>query len=362
MAIKGFSEPKRIPRIGKIYLGIKRSNGNKEYPSAVDYFVVRADGGNTSETAAQAFHETYGPEPRELTIAFPSNDPEDFMPQYLASYRGGGGRSELWCKGNGETARRMDGQGGYVDIDCLYQDCPMFQQKKCKPLTRLLFLLPDVAGIGIWELDTTSYYSAQNLGSSVHLYRQMMGGRISMIPMTLRVVPQSVNPEGTMKTVYVLDLQLENVKWRDVIHRLPRLELTESAKIVEPSDDMPDDLYVEDSLVTDKDIQHTPTPSRPQRSTSPQPEPSTTMNEDRDDIYGTVAETEVKPNRRGEEVARLKLATHDGEIVEAMTIDPDLVSSIKSIGGGQVVCIQTIPSQQWSNRLQLVKLEFDPAM
>ena len=71
MTIKGFSEPKRIPRIGKIYLGIKKSNGNKEYPSAVDYFVVRPDGVNTSETAAQAFHETYGPEPRELTIAFP---------------------------------------------------------------------------------------------------------------------------------------------------------------------------------------------------------------------------------------------------------------------------------------------------
>ena len=373
MTIKGFSEPKRIPRIGKIYLGIKKSNGNKEYPSAVDYFVVRPDGVNTSETAAQAFHETYGPEPRELTIAFPSNDPEDFMPQYLASYHGGGGRSELWCKGNGETARRMDGQGGYVEIDCLYQDCPIFQQKKCKPLTRLLFLLPDVAGIGIWELDTTSYYSAQNLGSSVHLYRQMMGGRISMIPMTLRIIPQSVNPEGTIKTVYVLDLQLENVKWRDMINRLPRLELTDAAKIVEPSDEMPDDLYVEDSLVTEQDIQRTPSPtnhrppqaarsSRPQSSTPPQPEPSTQTNEDVKDIFGTVAETEVKPNRRGEEVARLKLATHDGEMVEAMTIDPELVSSIKGIGGGQVVCIQTIPSQQWSNRLQLVKLEFDPAM
>ena len=369
--IHGFSEPKRIPRIGKIYLGVKRSNGTKDYPSAVDYFVVRADGGNTSEDAARAFHEAYGPEPREITIAFPSDDPENFMPQYLASYHGGGGRSELWCKGDGLKARRMDGQGGYVEMDCLYQDCPIYQQKKCKPLTRLLFLLPDVEGIGVWELDTTSYFSAQNLGSSVQLIRQLTRGRIAMIPLKLRLIPQSVSPEGTTKTVYVLDLQLVNVKLMELLNRIPTLELAESTQLVEPSDDMPDDLFIDSSLVTDNDIQHAPTTSqrqqstqasRPQRSTPPQPEPSTQTDDDVKDIFGTVAETEVKPNRRGEEVARLKLATHDGEMVEAMTIDPELVSSIKGIGGGQVVCIQAIPSQQWSNRLELVKLEFDPAM
>ena len=369
--IHGFSEPKRIPRIGKIYLGLKKNNGTKDYPSAVDYFVVRADGGNTSEDAARAFHEVYGSEPREITIAFPSDDPENFMPQYLASYRGGSGRSELWCKGDGLKARRMDGQGGYVEMDCLYQDCPIYQQKKCKPLTRLLFLLPDVEGIGVWELDTTSYFSAQNLGSSVQLIRELTSGRIAMIPLQLRVIPQSVSPEGTMKTVYVLDLQLTNIKLMDLLTRIPRLERAEPKQLIEPSEDMPDDLFIESNLVTDNDIQHTPAPSqrqqstqpsRPERSTPPQPEPSAKTNEDiGDSVIGAVAETEIK-KVKGKDIGRIMVASMDDEKVEALTANPKLLSMLRNIQDGELVSLKTVPSTQWKDRLELLNIEPNPAV
>jgi len=255
--IKGFSEPKRVPRVGKIYLGVKSQNSSgKEYPTAVDYFVVRSDGINTMDSAAEAFHKVYGDEPREITIAFPSDDLENIMPQYLAAYRGGGGRSELWCKGDGETAGRADGSGGYVQIPCMYRDCPIYVDGKCKELTRLLFLLPDVEGIGVWELDTTSYHSAQNLVSSIQLIRQLTRGKISMIPLTLRVVPRTVNPDGRTKTVWVLDLKLENVKLADLINRIPQLGDIEPMQIVEPinHNEMPEDLYVETNVVTELDI------------------------------------------------------------------------------------------------------------
>ena len=372
--IHGFSEPKRIPRIGKIYLGVKReNNGGKSFPSAVDYFVVRADGGNTSEDAARAFHEVYGPEPREITIAFPSDHPENFMPQYLASYHGGGGRSELWCKGDGLKARRMDGQGGYVEMDCLYQDCPIYQQKKCKPLTRLLFLLPNVEGIGVWELDTTSYFSAQNLGSSVQLIRQLTRGRIAMIPLQLRVIPQSVSPEGTMKTVYVLDLQLTNIKLMELLNRIPTLELAESTQLVEQSDEMPDDLYVESNLVTDKDIQHAPAPAQKAQSriapskNQSNDEPASSVppektNEDvGDNVIGSVAETKIKKTEQGY-VGRITVASVTDELIEALTGDVDVLSVLKTVKDGDLVALKTRPSEQWTNKLEIVALELNPAM
>ncbi|QRF24951.1 hypothetical protein FY534_13620 (plasmid) [Alicyclobacillus sp. TC] len=133
MPIKGRSDIYRVPRVGKIHLGVKKvsDKSGHEYPSAVDYFVVKADD-TTSEAAAQAFQSVYGDKPREITICFPSDDPDQFFPQWLSSYRSVGGRYELFCRGDGEVAYRVDGQGGRVQMPCAYQDCPLYQEKNAK--------------------------------------------------------------------------------------------------------------------------------------------------------------------------------------------------------------------------------------
>lgn len=364
--IKGFSEPKRIPRVGKIYLGVKTENtSGKQYPTATDYFVVRPDGVNTSDGAATAFYSVYGQEPREITVAFPSDDPENFMPQYLAAYRGGGGRHELWCKGDGETAGRADGAGGYLTIPCGYRECPIYQENKCKELTRLLFLLPDVEGIGVWELDTTSYHSAQNLVSSIQLIRQLTRGKIAMIPLKLRVVPKVVNPDGKTKTVYVLDLKLENIKLMDLLNRIPQLGMEEPMQLVDPinHNEMPDDLYVDRNLVDDNDIQSvssdTPPPetasrNRTQRNTTA---PQQRLPEISEDV-AAVAEVEFKPfEGKAEGIALLKLADYQSnQLVEVITTDPSLLQTIKSLQLGTVVRWDCVTSERFRNRKELSNL------
>lgn len=358
--IKGFSEPKRIPRVGKIYLGVKSQSGSgKEYPTATDYFVVRADGVNTSESAAQAFYKAYGPEPREITIAFPSNDPENFMPQYLAAYRGGGGRSELWCKGDGEVAGRADGQGGYTPIPCQYRDCPIYMDGKCKELTRVIFLLPDVEGIGCWELDTTSYHSAQNLVGSIQLIRQITRGQISMIPLTLRVVPKVVNPDGRTKTVYVLDLKLENIKLMDLLTKIPQLGSGEPMQLVEPVNDheMPDDLYVNDNLVTDADVQGTGQPVPTQPSTPPPFQDDETLSDVNEDGVAAVSDISWKPyNNDAHGIALVKLADVSGELVEVITTEPQFTQTLKGLRPGAAVRYKCAESQRFAKRKEFTDL------
>ncbi len=61
MPIHGLSEVRRMPRVGKLRLGIKatsKKTGN-QFPKAVDYFVCNADA-STSAEAAQAFRAVYG--------------------------------------------------------------------------------------------------------------------------------------------------------------------------------------------------------------------------------------------------------------------------------------------------------------
>ena len=70
MSIKGLSETRRLPRLGKIRLGEKvEGKGGKEYPKATDHFVV------PEEVAA-----VYGNEPKRLNIMFPLNEfPSQFL-------------------------------------------------------------------------------------------------------------------------------------------------------------------------------------------------------------------------------------------------------------------------------------------
>jgi len=193
MAIKGVSEIRRLPRLGKIRLGEKAlAQSGKEYPKAVDYFVCPPE--------VQAI---YGEKPRVLDIAFPVEDRDIFFPQWYKRY---GQSAGLICKGDGETAIQVDPETGEMEeIECCPDECQWYAKKHCRRLANLQFLLPKVPGVGVYQIDTTSFYSITNLNSAIEMIRAV-AGRIRMIPLQLILKPQEVQPDGKKKTVYVMDL------------------------------------------------------------------------------------------------------------------------------------------------------------
>ncbi|MBC7340921.1 MAG: hypothetical protein H5U02_00445 [Clostridia bacterium] len=241
MPIKGISDVRRLPRLGKIRLGIKQTSkrtGN-EYPKAVDFFVCRADGGPTSEEMAKAFHAVYGDQPRALDVMFPTNDPEQIFPQYYRRYGSGTG---LICKGDGESAMEIDRETGEMrEIECVPAECEWAKKQHCRPVGTLRFLLPKVPGIGVWQIDTSSYHSIVNLNSAIEMVRLLTGGRIAMIPLRLVIRPKEVQVEGKKKVVFVMDLATENLRMVDVLaasqKKLPELLLPE-INMDEPPDDL----------------------------------------------------------------------------------------------------------------------------
>ncbi len=214
MPIKGLTEKRQIPRLGKIRLGIKKVNTKgKEYPAAVDYFV----------SDDPHFLEFYGDKPRLLHIAFPTDDPEQFASQFYRAYSHSRG---LVCKGDGERCRRLvflDAKGQpeiapaygadkretvWVENLCPGEACPYLQANDCKPLMMLQFLLPDLPGLGIWQLDTSSFHSIRNINSAVDLIQRACNGHIAMMPLDLRVIDLEVSPGGQKTTVHVLQLDI----------------------------------------------------------------------------------------------------------------------------------------------------------
>ncbi|MGE5572985.1 MAG: hypothetical protein ACM3ZU_08215 [Bacteroidota bacterium] len=241
MPIHGISDVRRLPRLGKVRLGIKDTSprtGN-EFPRAVDFFVVKPDE-STSEAAAEAFHQVYGDKPKSLDIMFPVEDKEQFFAQFYRRYGSGSG---LLCKGDGATAMEIDrGTGEIREIECNPAECEWAEKKHCRPIGTLQFLLYRVPGLGVWQVDTSSYNSIVNINSAIDFIRAITGGRIAMIPLKLVVRPKEVQVEGKKKVVHVMDIAHDGLRLEDVL----RASRTPLAGLLMPGvnlDEVPDDLY-----------------------------------------------------------------------------------------------------------------------
>ncbi|GAJ13823.1 unnamed protein product, partial [marine sediment metagenome] len=133
------------------------------------------------------------------------------------------------------------------DWGCDPDTCEQYLEKQCRRVMNLLFLLPDAPGIGVWQLDTTSFYSIVNINSCADLIRRICG-RISFIPLTLSLEPLEVSPPGIKKkTVHILAIR-SDVKLAD-IQKLGRVPPERILLPFLEEEEAPADLYPEQKLV-----------------------------------------------------------------------------------------------------------------
>jgi len=124
----------------------------------------------------------------------------------------------LLCKGDGEAAVECDRETGEIrEVECDPCSCVWLQKKHCRPVGTLQFLLYRVPGVGVWQIDTSSYHSIVNINSAVDFIKGLTGGRIAMIPLKLVVRPKEVTVEGRKKVIYVLDLASEHLRLEDIL-------------------------------------------------------------------------------------------------------------------------------------------------
>lgn len=211
MPIEGLSESRKLPRLGKIHLGVK--DPTKGFPVKTDYFVCPPE-----------VERVFGEKPKELRIFIPVEDHEKWASQYYRCYSKTRG---LICKGDGVTALRMvDSQTKVMadrdskkvemqEIPCKGKECPDYKIK-CRPVMNLQFLLPEVPGLGVWQIDTSSINSIININSAAELIKSIYK-RIAMIPLSLTLEPREVNnpTDGKKQTVYCLNLRV-NMKLADL--------------------------------------------------------------------------------------------------------------------------------------------------
>lgn len=270
--IKGISEIRRLPRLGKVRLGIKVEPPDKNpYPRATDYFVVE-DG----------IKEYVGEKPKTLEIMFPVDDAEVFAPQFLKCYSFTQG---LICRGDGVKAvRKVDVDTGdiashvtrewvFKEFTCDPESCPQAVgdpefgiKPQCRRVMNLLFVMPTVPGLGVWQLDTSSFHSIVNVNSCLDVIRGLCG-RIYGIPLTLSLEPREVSPPGIKKkTVHILHVR-SNLKLAD----LQKIAARPAVKALMPAveeEEAPEDLFPEQVLVKAEAAEEAP-PAEPTEEKTP---------------------------------------------------------------------------------------------
>lgn len=212
--IKGVSDKRRLPRLGKIRLGIKvvSTKTGKEYPKETSYFVCPPE-------VQEAYKKEF-PDGKitSLDIMFPVNDPEVVFPQAYKFY---GQTRGLKCIGNGEVANRFSEDGtGITEVEC---PCEFLEQKKCQRRAHLLVMLPKISLGGVYQIDVGSIHSIIDINSGIDyvrgLTREILGiDRFALIPLVLKREPKITHHEGGKQTHYTLHIynMLNAEKWNEL--------------------------------------------------------------------------------------------------------------------------------------------------
>jgi len=228
MPINGLSEDVRIPRLGKMHLGIKvpvikdgkpvidKYGSPVMRPEKTDYFVLDPQYSGYKDVV-----RLFGEKPKQLRILIPVEDEDVWREQYLKMYDITHG---LICKGTGgdspgKATRRIDIKTGElptkttetvddIPIPCPGYECSFYKERKCHERMNLRFILPEVPGLGIWQIDTGSKNSILNINSCALMIGKAFG-RITTIPLLLTIEPMDVtNPEtGKKQKAFVLNLR-----------------------------------------------------------------------------------------------------------------------------------------------------------
>jgi len=320
--IKGLN--RNLPEQGKIKIGgkgdVRTSKAGREYrpPEKWDYIRIttleRDDHGDfivDEELTKNLGDGTL--EPKSIgPCMFIFNEPELNFYTTFAYYVS----SKCICKGNGETAHRLQDNDEIKEITCDPKKCEFARANKCKPNGILSVLFPWSGTIGgVYKFRTTSWNSIISLQSQLEMFWTLTGGRLSGPKFVLKINSKDAMPGGKKVKIYFMTLEfagdinalLEAVPAnpsKQLDTREAKLLMLESAgEVDEDLDEFYPEHSVDDSgMVTDNDtgeivdqVDDEPevAPESPFSKKAPVPEATIDRNDEADKVH--LIETQYVP-------------------------------------------------------------------
>lgn len=136
-------------------------------------------------------------EARELHAILPAGDPLSQA-------------NEMWSGGG--CARRCDGEFEQISRQpciCLARYGEDWHERKadevCRPTSRIGVMLPDLPDLGVWRLETKSYYAADAMAGGLDAVLQATGGK-GMLPVRMWIEQRTALRNGKTKRFQVVML------------------------------------------------------------------------------------------------------------------------------------------------------------
>jgi hypothetical protein len=213
---------------------------------------------------------------------FPPAPTDLFFAQWYKRY----GKSTLVkCKGDGEIAtcgseefakgleKIGEDERGMIQVKCLGPECIYQKSNECARMASLQVILPDLKGMGIWQINTGSYNSIVNVNSAIDWLRGLCG-RYAMIPVTLMRVETEIAYEGKKSKHYILAVDQNSFSIGD-IQQWAALKTVERALIPAP-DESKDALFYDANGVKTAELPAPEEPKNEEKPVSPTVEPEKT--------------------------------------------------------------------------------------
>lgn len=134
--------------------------------------------------------------------------------------------NEMWNKGG--CVRRCDGEIEQISRHpclCLAEHGPEWhllrqdlytKDKVCAATSRLNVVLPDMPDVGVWRVETHSWYAANELAGTVDMVLSGTGGK-GLVPVTLRIEPRTRVAGGQTKHFPVVVVEIRGVTTRQAL-------------------------------------------------------------------------------------------------------------------------------------------------
>jgi hypothetical protein len=213
----------RLAEIGKIKIGgkgekRKSPSSGKEYqiPVKFEHFVITTmekDASNNFRTDKHIMKQI-GTEAKEIDISLLY---DDISLNFLNSYAFYAGKKCI-CRGNGETAQRTNKEGKTTNVKCDVFQCPYMLDRKCKPNGILSCVLPQSDKVGgVYKFRTTSWYSVQNILSSLMYIATKTNGILAGIPLKLCFSKRATESHGNVPVVNLMSCEGEQKLLESVV-------------------------------------------------------------------------------------------------------------------------------------------------
>jgi hypothetical protein len=199
------------PIIGRISIGKVVEKNGKRLPEKDDSFTITTQVQNREGWLLHPLHQTLtegiaNAKLRSIPVRMLFNRADLNLRAEYSLFDRNTGRP--WCIGNGEEARRVT-DNGWEKLPCPGPDaCPLGSKNGCKPYGRLNVQIEGQDDeLGTFIFSTTGYNSIRTLSARLQYYDALSAGRLSGLPLCLRLRAKSTT-QSHRAPVYYVDLTL----------------------------------------------------------------------------------------------------------------------------------------------------------